>query len=129
MTTRKKSEPGLQINRATFALIAAAGAAIAALYAGATWLNDHWVTSDKFKAHQKVDINVRDWTQYGLASNRLSYLEDKQYECEAKRTAGDLGKKSDIAICAHYEARASSTKAEADKLKSVAMDGAKEKVE
>jgi hypothetical protein len=82
---------------------------------------------DALKAHADHDASVQTWNQYGVAVNRLDYLDDKQAECDAKRMTQPKLAAADAAMCARYEAKQKSKQAEAADLKAKAMEATKEK--
>ena len=130
-------EPGHQGGgefRLTWGRLAAIIGTLLALVAAVPtfWaLSDHWMNRGEvekaMKAHADHDAGVQTWNQYGFASNRIEYLDDKQAECDAKRmTQPKLGP-ADSAICARYETKLKSKTIEAADLKTKAIEATKEK--
>lgn len=106
-------------------------AAALAIFPAIWTFSDHWMNRSEIekamKSHADNDARDKAWTQYGFASNRIEYLDDKQAECDAKRMTQSKLAPADLAICTRFEAKLKAKSSEAADLKAKALEASKEK--
>lgn len=91
------------------------------------WVFGFLATKGSLNDHIKHDASVQSWNQYGFASNRVEYLDDKAAECEAKKiTQASKLSAADASICARYDTKLKAKTVEAAALKEKAMEAGKE---
>lgn len=94
-------------------------------------ISDHWMNRQEIvkamQDHADHDDGVQQWTQFGLAANRVEYLEDKVAECMAKRMVKPKLAPDESEMCGRYEAKLKSKQTEASALKDKALETVKEK--
>ncbi|MGH7490700.1 MAG: hypothetical protein ACREMY_34560 [bacterium] len=114
-------------------LITIIGVLVSAIVAVPTFwtISDHWMNRGEIekalKTHADHDAGVQQWNQYGFASNRVEYLDDKAAECDAKRLVKSRLDPVDAATCARYEAKLKTKTDEANELRAKAMEATKER--
>ena len=86
--------------------VIAVGTALAAVLGGiAAWwqFEGHWQTADEAKSHaQKDDVRFM-WGQVGTLNLRAQFMEDRVYDCSARKATGTKMTLADASICERYQ--------------------------